>query len=136
MHTILVVDDEKGAQEAIKCLFRGRYHVVKAADAAAAMEILACLPIDLITLDLRLPDRPGMEVLKGLQESHPHTPVIVVTGYGSLGSADEAFRYGAIGYLLKPFNTSDLSSLIQHALRHRDVRVKSQLCLPLDWPPK
>lgn len=133
MHTILVVDDEKGAQEAIKTVFRGRYHVLMASDAATALEILARSPVDLITLDLRLPDCPGIEVLKGIHESHPHTPVVIVTGYGSLGSADEAFRHGAAGYLLKPFNTSDLTTLIQQALRHRDAQIKSQLCLPLDW---
>lgn len=134
MHTILVVDDEKGAQEAIRCVLGARYQVLIADDAATALDILARSPVDLITLDLRLPDCSGMDVLKAIRQTHQHMPIIIVTGYGSLGSADEAFRYGAVGYLLKPFNTADLSSVIQQALRHGDARIRSQLCLPLDWP--
>lgn len=134
MHTILVIDDEKGAQEAIKRVLEARHHVLLADDAASAFEILAHSLVDLITLDLRLPDGSGIELLKAIQQTRQHTPVIVVTGYGTLGSADEAFRYGAVGYLLKPFNAGDLCSVVQQALRHGDARVKSQLSLPLNWP--
>jgi cyclic di-GMP phosphodiesterase len=133
MQTILVIDDEKGAQEAIRCVLGARYHVLIAEDAETALEILARSPVDLITLDLRLPDRSGMEALKAIRQSHQHMPVVIVTGYGSLGSADEAFGYGAVGYLLKPFNTADLSSLIQQALRHGLSNIRSQLSLPLEW---
>jgi putative two-component system response regulator len=133
MHTILVIDDEKGAQEAIKCVLRARYRILIADNAASALEILARSPVDLITLDLRLPDGSGIEILRTIRQTHLGTPIVIVTGYGTLGSADEAFQYGAVGYLLKPFNTVDLSSVIQQALRQGNAPIKSQLSLPLNW---
>src|SRR4029077_19923642 len=75
--------------------------------------------IDLITLDQKLPDRQGIELLQDIKQHHASVEVIIITGYGSLKSAMEGIRHGAAGYLLKPFNVTELLSLVRHKLEKK-----------------
>ncbi|NJL18311.1 MAG: response regulator [Nitrospira sp.] len=72
--------------------------------------------MDLITLDQRLPDRHGLDLLHDIKQHHPDVEVVIVTGYGSLKSAMESIRQGATGYLLKPFNVNELITLTQQTM--------------------
>ena len=64
--------------------------------------------VDLVTLDMKLPDRSGSDLLDDIKRAHAATEVIMVTAYGSLQSAMDCIRSGAAGFLLKPFNASEL----------------------------
>ena len=114
--TVLVIDDEAGPRDALKVILRTFCNVRSAENAKTALEVLSQEPIDLITLDQKLPDRHGLDLLRDIKHSHPDVEVIIVTGYGSLKSAMEGIRQGAAGYLLKPFNVNELTTLIQQTM--------------------
>lgn len=114
--TVLVIDDEAGPRDALKVILRTFCHVRSAENAKAALEVLNREPIDVITLDQKLPDRHGLDLLKDIKHHRPDVEVIIVTGYGSLKSAMEGIRHGAAGYLLKPFNVNELTTLIRQTM--------------------
>ena len=117
--TILVVDDEAGPRDALKVILRPFFDILSAENATAALDVLKTHPVDLITLDQKLPDRPGFELLQDIKRTHADVEVIIITGYGSLKSAMEGIRQGAAGYLLKPFNVTELITLINQTLQKK-----------------
>ena len=134
--TVLVVDDEAGPRDALKVILRTFCSVRSAENAKTALEVLGQEPIDLITLDQKLPDRHGLDLLRDIKHHRPDVEVIIVTGYGSLKSALEGIRHGAAGYLLKPFNVNELTTLIQQTMdkkRRLDFLRRCLRTLPDLW---
>jgi putative nucleotidyltransferase with HDIG domain len=117
--TLLVIDDEAGPRDALKVILRPFFNIQTAESASAAIDVLNSQPIDLITLDQKLPDRQGIDLLQEIKHHHASVEVIIITGYGSLKSALEGIRYGAAGYLLKPFNVTELLSLVNQTLEKK-----------------
>jgi putative two-component system response regulator len=117
--TLLVIDDEAGPRDALKVIFRPFFNIQAAESASAAIDVLNSQPIDLITLDQKLPDRQGLDLLQDIKRHHADVEVIIITGYGSLKSAMEGIRHGAAGYLLKPFNVTELLSLVNQTLEKK-----------------
>lgn len=106
---ILIVEDEPGPQEALTLVLRPFFDVYWAENADAALQILKEVPgIDIITLDLVLPGRSGVELLQELKRDHPSIEIIVITGYGTLLSSVDSCRHGAAAYLIKPFDATDM----------------------------
>jgi putative two-component system response regulator len=116
---VLIIDDEVGPRDALKVVLGPFCTIHCAENARMALERLRTQSIDLITLDLKLPDRPGLDLLQEIKLTHPDIEVVIVTGYGSLKSAMEGIRHGAAGYLLKPFNTHELTTLIQQTIEKK-----------------
>lgn len=114
--TVLVIDDEAGPRDALRVILRTFCNVRSAENAKMALEVLEQESIDVITLDQKLPDRHGLDLLKDIKHDRPDVEVIIVTGYGSLKSAMEGIRHGAAGYLLKPFNVNELTTLIRQTM--------------------
>ncbi|NGZ96053.1 MAG: hypothetical protein CV089_07975 [Nitrospira sp. WS110] len=114
--TVLIIDDEAGPRDALKVILRPFFTIRSAENAKSALDVLKNEPIDLITLDQRLPDRHGLDLLTDIKHDHPAVEVVIVTGYGSLKSAMEGIRQGAAGYLLKPFNVTELITLTQQTM--------------------
>jgi putative two-component system response regulator len=119
-HSILIVEDEPGPRDALAIILRPFFTLYTADNAHAAMRILKKERIDLVTLDLKLPDRQGMDLLQDVKLEREDVEVIIITGYGSLKSAMDGIRYGAAVYLLKPFNVAELIALIQQTLEKKD----------------
>ncbi len=117
--TVLVVDDEAGLRDALKVILRPFFNIRSAENAKAALEVLNEQPIDLITLDQKLPDRQGLDLLQDIKHDYADIEVIIVTGYGSLKSAMESIRHGAAGYLLNPCNVTELITLIKQTLEKK-----------------
>jgi putative two-component system response regulator len=117
--TVLVVDDEAGPRDALKVILRPFFNIRSAETGKAALDVLNQESIDLITLDQKLPDRQGMDLLQDIKHHHSDIEVIIVTGYGSLKSAMDGIRHGAAGYLLKPFNVTELITLINQTLEKK-----------------
>lgn len=109
--TVLIVDDEAAPRAALTQILRQDFHILTADNAGAALAILSNHGVDLVTLDLKLPDRSGSDLLKDIKRTHTETEVIMVTAYGSLQSAMDCIRHGAAGFLLKPFNASELLAI-------------------------
>jgi putative two-component system response regulator len=119
-HSILIVEDEPGPRDALAIILRPFFTLYTADNAHAAMRILKKERIDLVTLDLKLPDRQGMDLLQDIKLEREDVEVVIITGYGSLKSAMDGIRYGAAVYLLKPFNVAELIALIQQTLEKKD----------------
>ena len=117
--TLLVIDDEAGPRDALTAILRPFFTLLAAESASAAIDIINSRPIDLITLDQKLPDRQGLDLLREIKHDHAEIEVIMVTGYGSLKSAMEGIRHGAAGYLLKPFNVTELLSLVNQTIEKK-----------------
>jgi putative two-component system response regulator len=117
--TVLVIDDEAGPRDALKVILRPFFNIRSAESAQAAIDVLSQQRIDLITLDQKLPDRQGLDLLQEIKHDHADIEVIIITGYGSLKSAMEGIRHGAAGYLLKPFNVTELITLVNQTLEKK-----------------
>ena len=110
--TVLIVDDEAAPRAALTQILKQDFHILTAENAGTALAILDTHGVDLVTLDLKLPDRSGSDLLKDIKCAHTETEVIMVTAYGSLQSAMDCIRHGAAGFLLKPFNASEPQFLL------------------------
>ncbi len=117
---ILIVEDEQGPREALKLILSPYFNLYTVDRAEVAEQILSTHPIDLITLDLKLPDQPGTDLLSKIRENGYDVDVVIITGYGTLQSAIDAIRHGVAAYILKPFNVSELLEVIKKTLERRN----------------
>jgi two-component system response regulator AtoC len=112
---ILVADDEQNLRRVLVALLRREGHeVIQAASGLEAIEKLA--EVDVVITDLRMPGADGMEVLRNASRLHPHTPVIMITAYGSVGQAVEAIKAGAFDYIEKPFEQDAIRVIVEKAI--------------------
>jgi DNA-binding NtrC family response regulator len=110
---ILVVEDrERLRRVLVTALAQEGFDVVGAASAGEGLEQVEGSRFDLVLTDLKLPDASGLEVLAGARREQPTVPVVVMTAYGTVGSAVEAMKLGAVDFVEKPVDLDDLSRLI------------------------
>ncbi|MDO8577700.1 MAG: response regulator transcription factor [Dehalococcoidales bacterium] len=115
--TILVVDDEEYIRRLIsRILDDAGYQVVTAASGKEALDRLADSGINLVLLDIRMPDMDGFQTL-GLLRKQYSLPVIMVTGVGEVTSVSDALSIGADDYVKKPFLARELVARIEAKLR-------------------
>ena len=118
--SILIVDDEASMRLTLGMLLRGEgWTVREAAGATPAVTLLEQEPFDVVVTDLRMDDAGGIDVLKTAKRVSPETEVVILTAFGSLGSAVEAVKLGAFDYLSKPFEPDELVVVIRKALERR-----------------
>jgi two-component system response regulator RegA len=114
--SILLVDDDEVFAGRLARAFRDRgYDVRVAADYEEAMAVARDESPELAVVDLRMPGRSGLELVRGLRAVDPSTKVLVLTGYGSIATAVEAMRLGAIHYLPKPADADDILAALHRA---------------------
>lgn len=121
---ILVVDDEMGPRESLKMILNPYYNVHTADRGAQALEMLKKLPVDLVTLDLKMPGFSGINVLEKVKQHDPDIEAIIITGYGSLDTAIEGLRLGAFDYISKPFDVNHILSLVRRGLERRNAKAR------------
>src|SRR4026208_1977976 len=106
--TILIVDDEDLLRWSLSQRFSsGGWTVHEAKSVAGAIDVLRRFPVELVLLDVRLPDGDGLSVLRLIKEEMPETLVVLMTAFSSISNAVEAMKEGAYYYLHKPFNLND-----------------------------
>lgn len=128
MDTILIVEDKESMAEMLKETIESEgYRVLLARDGMEGIKHLKESRTDLVLTDLRLPRKDGMEVLKAAKEESPFTPVIVMTGYGSIETAVAAMKEGAFDFIAKPFDTDHLLVLIRKAIETQRVFTENTL---------
>ena len=112
---VLVVDDERTVCKGVeKILTRTGHSVDQALSVAEAVGVLERRPaFDMILADLMMPQAGGLDMVRIAKDRWPDVPVLIMTGYASIGSAIEATRTGAMGYLPKPFTPDELESAIE-----------------------
>jgi DNA-binding NtrC family response regulator len=117
--TILVVDDENGVRQSFNMVLKDKYHVLLAETGQEAMDIFRKKSVDLILLDILLPDIDGLDLLSKFVETDPNTEVIMVTAVNEIQSAVKAIKLGAYEYIIKPFVVDDVLAVINRALEKR-----------------
>lgn len=118
-HKILVVDDELGPRESIRMILLDRYNIVTAENGKRALELLKNEEFDLVILDIRMPDINGIDLLSEIKSRFPDTEVVMITAYASLNTATNALRYGALDYLMKPFDRASVLDVVEKGLSRR-----------------
>jgi two-component system response regulator RegA len=107
--TLLIVDDNEIFRDRLARAFSDRgFDVRKAQDYDSAVACARTESPEWAVVDLRMPGRNGLEVVRDLKESDGHTKIVVLTGYGSIATAIDAVRLGAINYLQKPADADDI----------------------------
>lgn len=120
--TILVVDDHEAHRELIRsALDAAGYSVLSAASAEQALSILPGQSVDLVLTDQQMPGMSGLELLQNLQQRYPRLPVVIVTAYGTVGTAVQAMRAGAADFIQKPFTPEALLLVVQRVLERREL---------------
>jgi DNA-binding NtrC family response regulator len=115
--TILLVEDRDPLRRLLaRALADEGYEVAGAATGGEAVRLLGERPFDLVLTDLKLPDISGLAVLAVAREKQPRVPVVVLTGYGTVGAAVEAMKLGAYDFLEKPLELPDLARLVESAI--------------------
>src|SRR5580700_11142305 len=119
--TVLVVEDEEKLRRVIELQLKtAGYEVEQAGTAEGALKLTD--RADVIITDLRLPGISGLELLQQLRGQDLRTPVIVMTAFGSIETAVEAMKAGAIDFLPKPFSLDHLMTVVNKALEMRTLR--------------
>jgi DNA-binding NtrC family response regulator len=119
--TVLVVDDEEKLRRVVELQLKtAGFEVEQAGSAEDALK--RADRADVILTDLRLPGISGLELLANLRRQDSHTPVIVMTAFGSIETAVEAMKAGAVDFLPKPFSLDHLMTVVNKALELRTLR--------------
>jgi two-component system response regulator RegA len=114
--SLLVVDDDDPFRARLARAFRERGFVVREArDGDEALALAREESPELAVVDLRMPGAGGLDVVRGLHEIDPTTRIVVLTGYGSIATAVEAMRLGAVHYVAKPADADDLLAAFARA---------------------
>jgi CheY-like chemotaxis protein len=118
--TALIVEDEGDLRLMTRMILESRpgYEVIEAENGAEALALLDRSDVDLILLDIRLPDMEGWDILDHLTEQgrFPELPVVMVSAHSTPSTAERALREGVRAYVTKPFTSDELFDAIARAL--------------------
>jgi DNA-binding response OmpR family regulator len=127
MKPVLIIEDETIMRESLRDWLKdGGYEVETAKEGEEALEKIGKKEFSVAVLDLRLPGKDGLEVLKEATEKDPKIKGIVITAYPSVETAVEAMKIGAVDYIVKPFAPDALEKVIQEILGPVQVEVKPE----------
>jgi two-component system response regulator AtoC len=119
--TILVVDDELGVRQSFYMVLKDEFKVLLAESGSEAIDIFSKNAVDLILLDILLPDIDGIKLLEKFMEMEPNTEIIMVTAVKEIQTAVKAIKLGAYEYIIKPFNVDEVLSVIHRALEKHSL---------------
>jgi DNA-binding NtrC family response regulator len=135
-HRLLIVDDDGGFRGALASAMGGRgFTATPVPGGCAALAWLASNECDVVLLDLKMPDMPGIEVLDTIRERHPHVEVIVLTGHGTIDTAISAIRRGAFDFLTKPCSPDEVEITLMKAIERRALIERTRVLQQALTPP-
>ena len=124
---VLIVDDEINHLNSLSELIKRENYNVKLANSAdEAINILGTDAIDLLLLDLNMPDKDGVEVMKHINNNDINTTVIVVSGETTFEAAENALKYGAYDYIRKPYSIEGLLNVLKNAFKKRHLEYENK----------
>ena len=109
---LLICDDEIGVREALNLILETDYDLDFAETGNVAIEKMKSSTYDGVLLDIKMPLKDGLETLSEIKKLSPETKVIIVTGYQSVETASKAVELGAIDYISKPFESSEVKEKV------------------------
>lgn len=121
--SVLIIDDEPQQRALMERSLADRYRCETAGSVAEARALLQSVPVDLVILDIGLPDESGIELLRELPALRADAAVIMVTGTDDVRTAEIALGFGAYGYIVKPFRGVELLINSSNALRRRTLEL-------------
>jgi two-component system response regulator AtoC len=120
--SILIVDDDEVMQQTLSDVLRKRgYEIFSVSSGNGALPVIKKNIIDLVLLDMKLPDVDGLEVLKKIKELDTEILVIMMTAYSDVQTAVSAMKSGAYHYINKPFELEELKLLIEKGLETKSL---------------
>jgi two-component system, NtrC family, response regulator AtoC len=120
MNKVLIVDDETNIRLVLSAMLKKEgYNVASATDGLEAIQVLRAGNIDVVVTDLKMPNLDGMGLLDHITGHYPEVPVIIITAHGTVATAVEALKKGALDYITKPFELDDLKNIISKAIKTR-----------------
>ncbi|MBI1247354.1 response regulator [bacterium] len=116
-HAVLVVDDNPHSRESLcdAAAIIG-YRAVSCGSGREALDLLAKQPFDVVVTDLQMPGMDGLQLVREVRAKHPQTQLVMVTAHGSIHTAVDAMRFGALDYLEKPVQLEPLEAAIRRAI--------------------
>ncbi|MBI1747699.1 MAG: response regulator [Acidobacteria bacterium] len=118
-HVLVVDDDKNNCDFFFRLLTEQGYQVFTTTKSLEALAIAANNSIDLVLLDIKLPDLDGIETLKRLKKLDKDLTVIMLTAYGSLATARDAMALGAYDYITKPFDLKFVKKVVKNGIEER-----------------
>jgi two-component system, NtrC family, nitrogen regulation response regulator NtrX len=124
---VLIIDDEPGIRDILQECLKDEGHAVRVAeDGFAGLAILDSEPVDVVLLDVRLPNMGGIDVLAAIREKHPDTETIMISGHANIDIAVHAVKIGAFDFLEKPLDLHKTATTVANAARLRSLRNENQ----------
>jgi len=126
-HRILIVeDDEIFLRPLQRTLEVAGYEVLVVPSGEDAIDLLKNDDVDLVLTDKRLPGIDGVEIVRRIKADHSNLAVVVMTAYGTIGSAVEAMRLGAEDYLVKPFDAAEVLMVLRRAIEFHELKAANR----------
>jgi signal transduction histidine kinase len=119
--TLLIVDDEEGARQSLRVIFKDDYEILMAGDGATAVQLAQNHKIDVAVLDVRMAGMSGIEVLERLKYVNPAIEAVMMTAYETNDTMRQALRLRACDYLNKPFDVSTMRAAVASAMQRRTL---------------
>ncbi|MBI3398921.1 MAG: nitrogen regulation protein NR(I) [Deltaproteobacteria bacterium] len=120
---VLIVDDDEAILWVLRRMFEGKkVEVSEARDGKTAFEMLKGQDFSIAIMDIRMPEKDGLYVLKEIREAGCQIPIIIMTAQGTMKNAIEAMKRGAFDYITKPFDIGELEIIVDRALEHKKLK--------------
>lgn len=111
-YKILIIDDDVAVSTMVKCTLEHKYDVATTTSALSAFKYLSDNKVDLILLDINMPQMNGIEALGEIKKRHPDITVIMLTAYASDENKNKAGMLGAYGFITKPFDVDEFREYV------------------------
>jgi class 3 adenylate cyclase len=132
--TVLVVDDELGVRQSFNMMLKGGYNMLFAETGRQAIDVFENNLVDLILLDINLPDINGIDLLKRFMKADPNPAVIMVSAVNEVQTAVKAIKLGAHEYIIKPFIVDEVLNIIKQTMKKRRFDMKLMSIETKDGP--
>lgn len=120
--SILIVDDEKGIRESLRMVLQEQYDLYVAKTGTEALRCFESRSVDLILLDIMLPDTDGRLLIQEFKAIDQHVDIIMITALKDLRSGIDAIKSGAHDYLVKPFDVENVKAIVARALKKKEMQ--------------
>lgn len=122
MANLLIVDDEAGYRDVLKVIFNSEGYTVQTAEnGSRALEKIKSDKFDVVISDVRMPDMDGISLLEAVRNIYPDIGVVLMTAFGTIDTAREAFKLGADDFIQKPFNNEELTLIVRRAIEKQSI---------------